>query len=144
MLAGKKAGAIPVGVVSSQKKRLNKQIGVVTVIFVIAAVIIAIIAALSFHEPAYAVHVNLPDGCWSGSIGIDTDSATYDGCGDRMISLSGQCRIGVVAVVQKGFDEVNLEPYPGTLTVEIFKDGTVVKTGSTSADYGALSVMYSC
>jgi hypothetical protein len=50
----------------------------------------------------------------------------------------------VVAVVQKGYDSESLEPYAGRLSVEILKNGEVVKSGSTSAEFGVVTVSYAC
>jgi hypothetical protein len=131
------------------KKGMSTAVKVVIVV-VLAVVIIAIIVAAAStpaSQPAtvsYAVRVNLPGGCWSGAAGIDGNSASYQGCDAKTISLSGSCQLAVVAVMQKGYDNTTLVPYPGTMTVDILKNGQAVKSGSTSADYGAVSVSYSC
>ncbi len=131
------------------QKKSRKRL-VVAIVLLIIVVIIVIAAAASFSPtpsapPDYAVRVTMPAGqCWSGSIGVDVNQASHDGCGTQTIDVRDDCDLAVTAVIQKGFDETTLEPFPGTLTVDILRDGVVVETGSTSADFGVVSVSFSC
>ena len=132
-----------------KKSRKGLIVGLVLLIIV---VIIVIAAAASLSPlgpppatPDYAVRVTMPAGqCWSGSIGVDASQASHEGCGTQTIDVRDDCDLAVVAVIQKGFDETTLEPFPGTLTVDILRDGEVLETGSTSADFGVVTVSFSC
>jgi hypothetical protein len=130
------------------QKKSRKRL-IVAIVLLIIVVIIVIAAAASFSPlgppPDYAVRVTMPAGqCWSGSIGVDVNQASHEGCGTRTIDVRDDCDIAVVAVIQKGFDDITLEPFPGTLTVDILRSGEVVETSSTSADFGVVSVSFSC
>jgi hypothetical protein len=121
---------------------------VVAVLIVFMLIFILVPFALGFYSgvsggnsgnsnASYVISVSLPDGCWSGSMGIDVNDVTHAGCGAMTIPLSGQCQISVVAVVQN-------QGSSGTLTVNILQNGQVVKAGSTAAAYGVVSVNYTC
>lgn len=75
-------------------------------------------------------------GSWSGSYGDETGQQSVDGSGTKTIDLSGNPSI-VSAVFQKK------DSGSGTLTVNILKDGSVVESKSTSAEYGVVSTSHS-
>jgi hypothetical protein len=70
------------------------------------------------------------NGEWSGSVG-GTSSASYDGTGDKTISVSGDI---ISAVIQKGEDNSD------ELCVEIWRDGLKEESSCTTAGYGVVSV----
>lgn len=74
-------------------------------------------------------------GSWSGSAGSSDSITSYDGTGSETIDL-GEVSNGIAsATIQKtdsGSDE---------LKVEILKDGKVVKEGSTTAEYGVVTIV---
>ena len=72
------------------------------------------------------------DGDWSGSYGDVGGQSSIDGSGSRTIEFPAESIVSV-AFQKKGGDS---KP----LTVEIIKDGTVLKSGSTTAAYGVVSV----
>lgn len=78
------------------------------------------------------VHVTY-DGSWSGSIGDVSSQSTYSGTGEDTIDLPDAQSI-VSAVVQKQSGDTS------ELKVEILKDGKVIKEGTTSAEYGVVTV----
>ena len=130
-----------------KKSRRGLIIGLILFIIVVIIIIAAAASLSSLGPPAappdYAVRISMPAGqCWSGSIGVDTNQASHEGCGVQTIDVRDDCDLAVVAVIQKGFDENG--PFPGTLTVDILRDGDIVETGSTSADFGVVSVSFSC
>lgn len=74
------------------------------------------------------------EGSWSGALGTTGSTTTYDGTGSKTIDLDGSSYEMVTTSIQKqggGSDE---------LKVEIIKDGKVVKEGSTTAQYGVVSI----
>jgi hypothetical protein len=78
-------------------------------------------------KEAWSVDV-VADGCWSGSIG----SSSYDGCGSRRITFKDS--VITAATVQKQ-DEGSWR-----LGLKLVKDGEVLDSSSTSAQYGVVSV----
>ncbi len=74
------------------------------------------------------------DGSWSGAIGSTDSTTSYDGSGSETIDLGEVSYDIVSAVIQK------MDGGSGELKVEILKDGEVVKEGSTTADYGVVSI----
>lgn len=78
------------------------------------------------------VHI-ISDGSWSGSIGDLGGQSTYDGSGEDTIDL-GDAESVVSAAIQKQTGDSS------ELKVEIIKDGKVIKEGSTTAEYGVVSV----
>ena len=75
------------------------------------------------------------DGQWSGSI-MDGEgtSQSFDGTGPETIDVEGDSWSMVSTTFQKR------DIGSGKMTVEIIKDGKVAKSGSTSAQYGVVSV----
>ncbi len=73
------------------------------------------------------------DGAWSGSINTDGTGQSVDGSGNKDIDIPSNVNI-VAAVIQKSEDNSQ------TLTVNILKDGKIVKSASTSASYGVVSI----
>ncbi len=125
-------------------------IGIVVLVLILVIGIVSVSLSLSgpgsplapeTHD--YAVRISFSGG-WSGAIGVDGNQASYDGFGSRTIDVRDDCDLAVVAVIQKGFDDTTFEAYSGTLTVSILDNGEVVESGSTSADFGVVSVSYSC
>ena len=78
------------------------------------------------------VHI-ISDGSWSGSIGDAGSQSTYDGDGEKTIDLPDAKSV-VSAAIQKKSDDSS------ELKVEILKDGKVIKDGSTSGQYGVVTV----
>lgn len=78
------------------------------------------------------VHI-IYDGSWSGSIGDAGSQSTYDGDGEKTIDLPDASSV-VSAAIQKKSDDSS------ELKVEILKDGKVIKDGSTSGQYGVVTV----
>lgn len=67
--------------------------------------------------------------CWSGQIG----DATRDGCGAMTYPVSSDLG-SIVAVVQKKSDDAE------GLTVEVWIDGKLADTATTTAAYGLVTV----
>lgn len=72
------------------------------------------------------------DGSWSGSIQDDTGQRSVDGSGNQEFDLGPNPGI-VAATMQK-------QGASGSLTVELVKGGKTVKTQTTTADYGVVTV----
>ena len=72
---------------------------------------------------------------WSGNYGSLGSSKSVDGTGTETFTISDP-ELVVSAVFQKGDDSSE------TLTVEILKNGEVVKSESTNAAYGVVSISY--
>lgn len=72
------------------------------------------------------------DGSWSGSIQDDSGGRSVDGTGNEEFDLGANPGI-VSATIQK-------QGTSGTLTVELIKDGKAVKSQTTNAEYGVVSV----
>jgi hypothetical protein len=78
------------------------------------------------------------DTSWSAVVqGSDFVQESVDGSGSRAIEV--KCDLGGIFshVVQKGTEE-------GALNVYMAKGGHIIKQGSTSADYGVVSVAGTC
>lgn len=75
-------------------------------------------------------------GEWTGSIGQGGSVKSVDGSGTETFSIDGEPTI-ISANAQKQDDSSN------ELTVQVLKDGEVVKETSTSAEYGVAQVSYS-
>jgi hypothetical protein len=75
---------------------------------------------------------------WSGSI-LDSSvtSITHDGLGYRDIPMKCD-KGGIFSVVFQKEDDY------GTLTVSVVQDGKVLKTGTTNAAYGLVSLAGTC
>ncbi len=114
---------------------------VVGIVVILAAAIVVLQATST--PPTYAVQVDFPGGCWTGTMGMSTNMATHDGCGTQTMPM-GQCTSSISAIVAKSIDPGTGQFYPGTLTVNILKNGASVRTGSTSATLGLVSLSYSC
>lgn len=71
-------------------------------------------------------------GSWQGSYGDEAGQQSVDGSGTKTYSLDNPTIVS--ACFQK------MDSGHGTLTVKIIKDGSVVQTKSTSAQYGVVSV----
>lgn len=86
----------------------------------------------------FQIKVSCSEDCsWSGSFGTLASSRTVDGTGDQTIDIEGSDIMSVSASVQKqGSGDA-------TMTVQILKDGDVVKESATSAEYGVVTVNYS-
>ena len=80
------------------------------------------------------VRVNY-DGQWSGSI-LDGEgtSQSFDGTGPETIDVEGDSWNMISTTFQKS------DSGSGKMTVEMIKDGKVAKSGSTTAQYGVVSV----
>ena len=78
------------------------------------------------------VHV-ITDGEWSGSIGDTSSQSTYDGTGEDTIDIKDAQTVVSAVIQKKGGDSSELK-------VEILKDGKVIKDGSTSGEYGVVTV----
>lgn len=76
------------------------------------------------------------DGEWQGSISAGGSSQSVDGSGSDTIGVDGSPSI-ISANAQKQDDSSS------TLTIQILKDGEVVKEASTSAEYGMAQISYS-
>ena len=74
------------------------------------------------------------DGPWSGAIDQDGSSQTVDGNGTETFNMTGN-----PSVVSVDFQKQ--DGSSGTLTVNILQNGNVVKTESTSAQYGVASTV---
>lgn len=73
------------------------------------------------------------NGPWSGNIGDSSGSKSVDGTGNKDYPLSSNP--GIVSVVfQKKDNSTN------PLTVQILSGGSVVKSQSTNAEYGTVSL----
>lgn len=85
-------------------------------------------------EPEKGVQVKIiTEGSWSGSIGDASSQSTYDGSGDDTIKLDDANSV-VSAAIQKGSADSS------ELKVQIIKDGEVIKEGSTTGEYGMVTV----
>lgn len=73
-------------------------------------------------------------GSWSGSYGDESGQQSADGSGAKTFDLTSDNPSIVSADFQKN------DGGSGTLTVEIIKDGSVLQSKSTSAQYGVASV----
>lgn len=71
-----------------------------------------------------------------GSISAGGSAQSVDGSGSDTIAVDGSPS-GISANAQKGDDSSS------TLTIQILKDGEVVKESSTSAEYGMAQITYS-
>ncbi len=74
------------------------------------------------------------DGPWSGAIDQDGSSQTVDGNGTETFNMTGN-----PSVVSVDFQKQ--DGSSGTFTVNILQNGNVVKTESTSAQYGVASTV---
>jgi len=72
-------------------------------------------------------------GHWEGSYGDVTGHSSIEGYGSKTYDLFSPNAI-IAAVIQKS------DSGSGTLTVQILKDGKILKQGSTTASYGIVSV----
>lgn len=72
-------------------------------------------------------------GEWGGAIADSTGTRTIEGTGPKTINL-GEVDGAVAANAQKK------DSGSGTLTISLTKDGSTLKTSSTSAQYGVASV----
>ena len=98
---------------------------------VIGLYVIGQMVGTSTKEPTRAeVRVRTgPSTCWSGQI----DDATRDGCGAMTYPVSSDLG-SIVAVVQKKSDDAE------GLTVEVWIDGKLADTATTTAAYGLVTV----
>lgn len=80
----------------------------------------------------YTVKISY-DGEWSGSIGGDGSMRTVDGSGTETFTIKGNPYI-VSANAQKK------DSGSGTLTIQILKNGEVIKEATTNAGYGLAQV----
>lgn len=74
------------------------------------------------------------DGSWSGAAGSTDSMNSYDGTGNKTIDL-GEVSYDIVSA--------NAQKQDGSsekLTIQILKDGEVVKEGSTTAAYGVAQI----
>ena len=78
------------------------------------------------------VHI-ITDGEWSGSIGDTSSQSTYDGTGEDTIDIKDAQTVVSAVIQKKGGDSSELK-------VEILKDGKVIKDGSTTGEYGVVTV----
>ena len=72
-------------------------------------------------------------GSWSGSYSDESGTQSIDGTGSKTINASSS-DITTTAVIQKQAGNSK------KLTVNIIKDGNVVATKSTTAEYGVVTV----
>ena len=85
-------------------------------------------------EQAKGVQVHIiTDSSWSGSIGDASSQSTYDGDGEKTIDLPDAKSVVSAAIQKKSEDSSELK-------VEILKDGNVIKEGSTTGQYGVVTV----
>ncbi|MCF0226262.1 MAG: hypothetical protein HUK28_02895 [Methanobrevibacter sp.] len=110
----------------------------VALIVIIIIVVLCCIVALSSggqssksDAPELQVQI-ICNGSWSGSIGVDGSSSSYDGTGNKTITLNGNSTDTVSANIQ--------QDGAGQLTVKIIKDGKVVKEQSTNSKHGGVSI----
>lgn len=82
----------------------------------------------------YSIRINYA-GSWQGNYGDASGQQSISGYGDDEYSITSP-QGPIVAVIQK-FDGRS-----DTLTVEILKDGKVMKSGHTDSSYGVVSVAY--
>ena len=75
-------------------------------------------------------------GCWSGAFGNFGSSSSIDGCGSREIPM--RCDGCLSGVVQKNDDG------SWTLTLQVVSNGRLLKSSTTSAQYGLASAADSC
>lgn len=78
------------------------------------------------------------EGSWSGSYGDESGSQSVDGSGDKSFQITGNPRT-VSATFQSKEKSSSLLP----LTVQIIKDGVVLESRTSSANYGVVSVSHS-
>lgn len=91
-------------------------------------------AADSNANQAKGVQVHIIcEGSWSGAIGDISSQSTYDGSGEDTIDLKDAKGVVSAAIQKKSGDSSELK-------VEIIKDGKVIKEGSTTAEYGVVTV----
>lgn len=72
------------------------------------------------------------DDSWSGSIYDDSGSRSVEGTGNKEFDLGSNPGIVSVTFQKSGSS--------GSLTVEIIKNGEIVKSQTTTAEYGVVSV----
>lgn len=85
-------------------------------------------------EQAKGVQVHIiTEGSWSGSIGDIGSQSTYDGTGEDTIDLGDADNVVSAAIQKQNGDSSELK-------VEILKDGKVLKEGSTTGEYGVVTV----
>ena len=116
---------------SASVKRFLTIVAAIVVAFFVIALVVGLMAGTSTKEPTQA-EVRVRAGaatCWSGQIG----DATRDGCGLATYPVSSDLGI-IVAVVQKKADD------PNPLTVEVWINGEIADTATTSAAYGIVTV----
>jgi hypothetical protein len=89
----------------------------------------------SASEGAFEVRV-VYSGQWQGSISVGGSARSVEGSGDETIPLDGNPSV-ISANAQKNAADSE------ELTVQILKDGEVVKETSTTAEYGVAQVSYS-
>ena len=75
----------------------------------------------------------ITDGSWSGSIGDAGSQSTHDGSGEDTIDLPDANSVVSAAIQKKSADSSELK-------VQILKDGKVLKEGSTTGEYGMVTV----
>lgn len=86
----------------------------------------------SDKKSGYKVKISYK-GDWSGSLGGDGSQRSVDGSGTETFDIKGNPMV-ISANAQKQ------DTGSGTLTIQIVKDGEVVKESTTDADYGVASV----
>jgi len=74
---------------------------------------------------------------WSGSIGDIGTTISIEGIGSTTYTLNKNPQSVISATIQK---EYGLKDEP--LTVQILKNGEIVKSGTTKAEYGVVSISY--
>lgn len=90
------------------------------------------------EEPETGFQIRISyDGEWSGTIGTLGNSRSVDGSGTETFDIKESNPDTVSTNAQKQDDS------SGTLTVQILKNGDVVKESTTSAEYGIAQTTYS-
>lgn len=84
---------------------------------------------------SYSVKI-VAEGKWSGTIMSGGSSKTVEGEGKKTFQLDEDASIVSANAQKKGANS-------NTLTIQIIKDGEVMKKSSTSAEYGMAQVSYS-
>jgi hypothetical protein len=74
------------------------------------------------------------DGSWAGAVATTGSTNSYDGTGDKTIDVTD---------VSYGIVSANAQKQDGSsnkITIQILKDGEIIKEGSTTAAYGVAQI----
>jgi hypothetical protein len=129
-------------------KKNNKMllVGVLVIIVIVAAVAAVVLMGgnigSSNNSQGNQVQIKVTyTGDWKGSYTDLSQTVSWDGTGDKTVTLTRPSgNAGLTWIVSANAQKYDGDP-TGTLTISILKmDGTVIKTASTSADYGLAQV----